>query len=50
MKDQVAERAQAVVSDDLGSCIELPGGVALVKVGDCKELSAENEDGADQRN
>jgi len=50
VKDQVAERAQAVVSDDLGWCIELPGNVALMKMRDRNELGGENEDDAEERN
>ncbi len=50
MKGQVAQRAQAVVSDDLGLRIELPGGVALMKMGERKQLGRENQDRPDKRN
>ena len=50
MKCEDAECAQAVVSDDLVLRIDLASGIALMKVGEAKELSGENKEGAQQRN
>ena len=46
VKGQVAQRAQPVVGDELGLRIELPDGVALMKMSKRKELSGENQGGA----
>jgi hypothetical protein len=50
VKGQVAQRAQAVVSDDLCLRIELPGGIALMEMGEGQDLGGDNQGGADERN
>ena len=50
VKGQEAERAQAVVGDNLRLRVELPGEVGLMRVAEGNELRAENEDTDDARN
>ena len=50
MKGENAERAEAIVGDDLGLRIELASRVALMKMGQSEELGGENQDGAEERN
>jgi len=50
MKGQKAERAQAVVGDNLRLRVEMPGKIALMRVAKGNELRAQKQDGNDARN
>ncbi|MBI3758530.1 MAG: hypothetical protein HY269_02095 [Deltaproteobacteria bacterium] len=46
MKCQDTKCAKAVVGDDLGLRVELPGWITLMEMGESEELGGENQDGA----
>ena len=49
MKCQDTERAETVVSDDLGLRVKLPGWITLMEMGESEKLGGENQDGAEER-